>query len=1660
MKQFLQLSIIFLILLLNFQSIGKPVADFTASAISGCSPLSVTFSDMSSGIPTSWTWDFGNGQTSHLQNPNVTFINPGKYSITLIVTNSSGSDTKLKTQYITVYKNPTADFQVDNQIGCINKSRNFTDKSTAGDGVINSWYWDFGDGENDNTKNSAHAFSNVGLYNIMLRITDIHGCVSSISKKNFMDIKSVKADFNVNETYFCKIPATTVFTNKSTPVSSIIQYSWDFGNGHTSSLSNPSENYTNNGKYTVKLRVDDQFGCYDEVVRTNYIEVENFNTDFDYTYLDSCVPARLTFSNKSNKFSGISYYWDFGDNTTSKDENPYKTYVNSGSYNVRLFISKNNCISDKTKNIQIYSVADMIFVADTVKFCKIPFIAGFSVNATGSYSFLWDFGDKTTSALQNPAHTYNSFGTFTVKLTVTDLKTGCVRTFIRTNYIKSYPPGVKVELKNVQGCVPLVVDYVITDTSLVPLTSWKVSSGDGQNSSLKFGYFIYPDTGIFKFNIIGKNANGCEFIYTQDIKAGMPPVADFQDLKYKGCNDTMLQFTNLTNTHNPKAEGFFWQFGDDEESGEINPKHKYQDTGFMDVKLIAFKYGCSDTFIREKMLYIFSPVAKLKDKALCFPEELMNYNNSIGGTNWFWDFGDNSYSNLQFPVHKYNLGVYKIKLKLQDQHTNCTDYDSAIIHVIKAPEDNIISDKTWGCKGAVINFTDTSTKNLNYFWRFSNNQTSILKSPSISFNSGGHFSVNLFIKDSNNCSLMIIKNDLIKISGIVPDFTSSDYAGCVPLTIQLKDISTSIFPIRQRKWDFGNSKTLISAGKDTSYTYLKAFSGPKQSSGFQLILSLTDSLGCAATTYQTIVPAEPKADFNLKLIDNCLKTQVNFTAYTNDTAAINPVSASWFLNNIPASNKTSFSKSFSGDSLLKIRLILKDAFGCADTAEKNIKISNDPPVSDFSYIINSSSNHCPPVVVKFTNKSIPGKNQITHFYWDFGNNSFSSKENPTNSYLEPGIYTVSLVVTDEVGCSDTMKKYNLVKVNGAIGNFSVEPLVGCGSLSCNFTPHTTKVSAYNWNFGDGNASSDSVPTHKYTYGGVFRPLVVLTDTLGCMTSITTKDTIIVWNNPKAEFKINGKLTCLGNFTRFINLSRFDHTITKWEWNFGNGTFSSLFEPSLSYQDTGKYTVSLKVTDTMGCSDSVSHADLVKIYYDSIRPEPPYLYKISYLLDPQLDDIIFSQNTNPDFRNYRIFRTDNMANIQSFFDMPEDQRDSVVIDTISASVIPQCYYLNSYDYCNNISYPSRLHCLIFLQAKALNTGNYIYWTPYKGWNKLEKYSVYRKRPSKQNDFTLIANVDSNTTSYNDTDVVCSELYSYYVLAFEKDGHHQYSMSNPDSVKSVKIMNIDAVKLNRASVENEKILIEWQKEMLNYDFKYIIYRTKLNNNEEFIAYSDCQSDHFRDTNVNCQEFSYKYRIKILQKGCNYYGKPSNPAKSILLKIPADSIISDRLKLSWTPYVYWPEGVDHYEIEYLNSKTRQFELVGISDSNITSFYHTFDSFVLKHYYKVKAVQKNRPEIVSNSNIASYIITPRVTIPNSFSPNGDGKNDYFFPVCYGGKILDFQVYDRWGEKVYESSAPSANWDGNYKSKSCESGVYFYMVSIEIEKNTRIFTGSVSLLR
>ena len=260
----------------------------------------------------------------------------------------------------------------------------------------------------------------------------------------------------------------------------------------------------------------------------------------------------------------------------------------------------------------------------------------------------------------------------------------------------------------------------------------------------------------------------------------------------------------------------------------------------------------------------------------------------------------------------------------------------------------------------------------------------------------------------------------------------------------------------------------------------------------------------------------------------------------------------------------------------------------SDTTYRDIKISPPPNVS---FTVNDSIQCLKSNLFGFTNASTIQSGSMT-WEWDFGDNSTYYKHDTAHSYLSKGTYKVKLIALSDYGCTDSFQK-NVQVISDPVSSFTVNDSDQC--ISGNSFIFTNKTSGiYNsfWKFGDGNTDTTTSPVHSYLIPGTFTVKLNVVNDQGCKDSTTHLVKVIPGSVPK--FGINKKQQCLsGNNYIFTDSSTISSgTITKHEWNFGDGTKDTILNTFHSYSKAGTYKVTLLTTTNIGCKDSITKQIIV------------------------------------------------------------------------------------------------------------------------------------------------------------------------------------------------------------------------------------------------------------------------------------------------------------------------------------------------------------------------------------------------------------------------------------------------------------------------------------
>ncbi len=748
------------------------IADFIGSPTDGVAPLRVQFLDSSTGYPAMWAWDFGDGNNaSGTANPVHIYTEPGIYTVSLTAKSLTGAtSTKVRQQYIIVRdKNPLeADFLANPTFGKAPLTVQFTDCSK---GAVKEWSWDFGDGGTAYEQNPIHVYQRPGKYTVTLMVSSPTAGSSTKVKEKYIIVEPsciIEARFSAEPTSGTA-PLTVKFTDLST--GNPTMWAWDFGDGTTDMVANPTHVYQNPGTYQVRLTASSQIcepGISETTIRVNSPAIK---ADFSANPQSGEVPLTVQFTDLSTG-NPTMWAWDFGDGniivaseeeelfSDEEDEvsceggkcqpqrklqNPRHTYRVPGTYAVTLTAS-NKYSSDTVTKTQFVTVSPKPIKADfsaNPQSGEVPLTVQFTDLSTGNPTmWAWDFGDGATDMVANPIHVYTKPGTYTVTLTASNQYTSdtvCKKEWITARYISINADFVGIPTS---GYAPLTVQF--TDLSTGNPTMWAWDFGDR--------------------NIIPASEEGELFSEEEEMMCEGGKCPPYNKLQ--------------------------------------NPRHTYRFPGTYTVTLTASnQYGTSDTEVKQAYITV-SANAIVADfdgtpHSGCAPLTVQFTDRSSDSpTMWEWDFGDGHiipaseegelfsedeeedvvceggkcppHNKRQNPRHTYIVpGTYTVTLTASNKYgATGTVTKQNFITVESCPPVRADFDGTPrnGDVPLSVSFTDLSTGNPTMWaWDFGDGSTDMVANPVHTYTVSGTYTVTL-TASSRYGSDTISKSEFISVN--------------------------------------------------------------------------------------------------------------------------------------------------------------------------------------------------------------------------------------------------------------------------------------------------------------------------------------------------------------------------------------------------------------------------------------------------------------------------------------------------------------------------------------------------------------------------------------------------------------------------------------------------------------------------------------------------------------------------------------------------------------------------------------------------------------------------------------------------------------------------------------------------------------------------------
>lgn len=564
----------------------EPTALFGPDFDSGCSPWPVTFSNVTVGNADSYFWDFGDGITSTaadslVQHTYYTGATGSTYTITLAATNACGSDTA--SYSITVLPNTiTAFFNTDTTIGCAPLTVNFTQYSIG----ATNWHWNLGDGNVSTAQDVTHTFTDQGSYTVTLFADN--GCSYDTVSVVITVQTSPPADFDIAPGLHCAGYPVQFTNNTPSPAG----LSWNFGDGGTSTLSAPTHAYAAAGSYSVTLSVASTLNDCPSVLTQTVNVSATPAAVFVPGPTSGCIPLDVQFTSTTTNADFLQ--WDFADGNTTTGPDPMHTFTLPGTYTVQLVAENiSGCTDTTTAIVTAFPLPVSAFTQASDESCTAPVNVPFTDASIGALGHAWDFGNGTSSVLNNPVAVYTEPGTFTINLVVSN-QYGC--TDASSGQFIVHPTPVAAFSAAPQ---PACAGYSVQFTNLsVNASQFWWDFGDGNTSSADTVSHVYPE-GDYAVTLIATGEGGCTdtTMVPDAVHVNPSPMAAFT---YEPLQSTSyaLQFHNQS----VDAVSWRWDFGDGEHSTDYEPLHLFP-AGPGDLYpfclIVVNDVGCPDTLCQS-----------------------------------------------------------------------------------------------------------------------------------------------------------------------------------------------------------------------------------------------------------------------------------------------------------------------------------------------------------------------------------------------------------------------------------------------------------------------------------------------------------------------------------------------------------------------------------------------------------------------------------------------------------------------------------------------------------------------------------------------------------------------------------------------------------------------------------------------------------------------------------------------------------------------------------------------------------------------------------------------------------------------------------------------------------------------------------------------------
>lgn len=1610
----------------------------------GCAPYNVCFFDTASrivcGTNKKILWDFGDPSittdTSTSFAPCYTYTRAGTYNVTATITDSTCSDVS-NTITITVV-NPIAYFTTDT-LHCVNNGPLSITSSSSGYRPTYSWAFPGGIPTTSNLPNPPPVMYNTpGVYTITLTVTDTLGCDSVYSQN--VRIYEPIANFGVVDSYFVCDGGLITFYDSS--YTNICSWQWDFGDRTGSTLRNPSHIYAQPGMYTVTLIVQSCDGCFDTLTRNNFIVIKGPSGSFTFAPNRICTNSGVRTVISSQNASQI--YYLTGDNlitithptTYAQDSTVYDTidytYTDTGTFTPQILLADSsgcNIAYSPGLTVTVDSLLvrfgfTRVNICDTATICFYD-SSLYLVSRLRPTIYDWDFGDGTPHAsVANPCHKFNAPGSYRVRLFVYNPAGICGDSTIMMITIPTKPIAQYMRSDSIQ-CVsdPAVLFTDMSTQGYAPITTWLWQYlPSASTSSLTNPSFDFTASGLYNVKLIITDSLGCRDSISKTVRVFDDPISN-------AGRDTTICRGFSTRLSGSGAVTYTWSPSTFLSASNVSNPLCTPDSTITYILTATDSAGCSD--LDTVTVFVSRVIASFVNDTVCigatnnFTTTSITNIGTIVGANW--NFGDPASgaantSTLLNPTHIFtSSSTYSVRL-VSTNSIGCTDDTIITVPLLTSPISNFSALPI--CTGDTMRFLDLSTTAsgsiVSWLWDFGDltrtDDTSIASNPTWRYTTAGTYNVRLTSRnqgcpDDTTISVIVWARP---IANFRIDTT------CIGNAAVYTNLSTSSHGISQNNWNFGDPTVLTDISSLSNPTYTFPLVSP---ANYNTTLVVTDTNGCTDDTIRTatIVPL-PIASFSGDTI--CPGDTMPF-ASTSTSAIGGIVRWHWDFGIIASTTDTSNAPNprfpYLNSGTYNVTLTVYSRYGCMD--DTIIPIVVQPPVVA-NFTMDSA---CIGDSIHFTDLSVATASTVTAWSWNFSTPPISTIQNPAFLYSTAGPRNVTLRATSSNGCFDDTTRTVYVFANPSARFVADSVCFGDTNTLTSFsTAASFAIVNQLWQLPMGDTTyGNSASVGNLPAGGAYPVTLTVTDAFGCQDDTTMN--IISFTLPTSSFTYSGGCGTLP--VNFLNTSTAGSggIINTYYWNFDDrGLTSSIASPSHSFIDTSVHDVLLIVTDVRGCFDSV----IVPVT-PAIIPDARFTYS---------PDIEVCLGVPVCFSNASTFVT---TPIQSW---AWDINGDLLTDYSTADI---CHtYTAAGLYRVTLTVTDSAGCQdttsVFVRINQPPVANF-------SWD-----TTCQNTPMVFTDLSVAGSgiINSWGWSFGDAsgDIIQNPTHSYV----------------DSGTYTVTLMIEDDNGCRDTAVQN--VLVDWQSNVSAFS------DTSVCQGNSVILHADGAAIYEWTPNLYLDRNDSAYVVSTPNTSINYTVYGYGPYRAcppttqqitvqVLPAMPFDVTANPEVIIlgSTSQLTAFPAGAIDSIIWTPNTTLSCDRCIDpVAEPAVTTTYFA------TVYYSLLDAYCNTSDSIT---ITVHNSCPKEIfyMPNTFTPNKDGVNDYYYPRGYGVKdILVFRIFDRWGNLVHERLNSKANdknvgWTGMDKSgmKELNPGVYVYYIEATCTNDDKIeFSGNITLIR